>query len=739
MGYTAEDENLIKEKWDDLLLSCTKICKNDEDWNFIKRAFFLAKEAHEGVRRRSGEPYLLHPIAVAKIVIEEIGLGVKSVVAALLHDVVEDTEYSVEDMERIFGPKIASMVDGLTKMSGVFNADTSEQAEYFRKVLLTLSDDVRVILIKIADRLHNMRTLGAMPMNKQIKITGETIYLFAPLAYRLGLYSIKSELEDLCMKYRFPQQYAEITQKLQESEASRREFINKFNAPIIASLNRDNINYEISGRVKSVYSIWSKMQRKQIPFEEIYDLFAIRIVFKPLPFPSEKTQCWQIYSTITDIYTPKPDRLRDWISMPKANGYEALHSTVMGPDGVWVEVQIRTQRMEDIAERGFAAHWKYKHATISQDEDEFDKWLKQIRAALNSPTENAVDFLDNFKLSLYTSEIVVFTPKGEARKMPFGATALDFAYDIHSKIGNSAISAKINHKLEPITTQINSGDQIEIITADNARPKPEWLETVTTAKAKQSIKSFLKRERQNNIERGMQMLDEKMKSLNVKLSGRVLRKITPIYDSKNNEELYSKIGAGIVSLDNLDKALKVNSKSKILKFWTLFIPQKKEDETDDAAIPGEIAPAEEAPATEPQFEIAECCKPIPGDKVVGYRDPASGNIIVHKATCDELNRLATQFGRNIVKEEIKWSQHKAMSYLVTTELRGIDRQGILLDLAKVVSADFNINIREVNIHSHDGIFEGNVSLYVKDAESLHAVMDKLRKIKGIESVKRTLS
>ena len=739
MGYTAEDENLIKEKWDDLLLSCTKICKNDEDWNFIKRAFFLAKEAHEGVRRRSGEPYLLHPIAVAKIVIEEIGLGVKSVVAALLHDVVEDTEYSVEDMERIFGPKIASMVDGLTKMSGVFNADTSEQAEYFRKGLLTLSDDVRVILIKIADRLHNMRTLGAMPMNKQIKITGETIYLFAPLAYRLGLYSIKSELEDLCMKYRFPQQYAEITQKLQESEASRREFINKFNAPIIASLNRDNINYEISGRVKSVYSIWSKMQRKQIPFEEIYDLFAIRIVFKPLPFPSEKTQCWQIYSTITDIYTPKPDRLRDWISMPKANGYEALHSTVMGPDGVWVEVQIRTQRMEDIAERGFAAHWKYKHATISQDEDEFDKWLKQIRAALNSPTENAVDFLDNFKLSLYTSEIVVFTPKGEARKMPFGATALDFAYDIHSKIGNSAISAKINHKLEPITTQINSGDQIEIITADNARPKPEWLETVTTAKAKQSIKSFLKRERQNNIERGMQMLDEKMKSLNVKLSGRVLRKITPIYDSKNKEELYSKIGAGIVSLDNLDKALKVNSKSKILKFWTLFIPQKKEDETDDAAIPGEIAPAEEAPATEPQFEIAECCKPIPGDKVVGYRDPASGNIIVHKATCDELNRLATQFGRNIVKEEIKWSQHKAMSYLVTTELRGIDRQGILLDLAKVVSADFNINIREVNIHSHDGIFEGNVSLYVKDAESLHAVMDKLRKIKGIESVKRTLS
>ena len=738
MGYTAEDEALIKEKWDDLLLSCTKICKNDEDWNFIKRAFFLAKEAHEGVRRRSGEPYLLHPIAVARIVIDEIGLGVKSVVAALLHDVVEDTEYTVEDMERIFGPKIASMVDGLTKMSGVFNADTSEQAEYFRKVLLTLSDDVRVILIKIADRLHNMRTLGSMPLNKQIKITGETIYLFAPLAYRLGLYSIKSELEDLCMKYRFPQQYAEITQKLHESEASRREFIDKFNAPIIAALNRDNFNYEISGRVKSVYSIWSKMQRKQIPFEEIYDLFAIRIVFKPLPFPSEKTQCWQIYSTITDIYTPKPDRLRDWISMPKANGYEALHSTVMGPDGVWVEVQIRTQRMEDIAERGFAAHWKYKHATISQDEDEFDKWLKQIRAALNSPTENAVDFLDNFKLSLYTSEIVVFTPKGEARKMPFGATALDFAYDIHSKIGNNAISAKINHKLEPITTQINSGDQIEIITADTARPKPEWLEIVTTAKAKSAIKSFLKRERQNNIERGMQLLEEKMKSLNIQLSGRVLRKIVPIYECNNKEELYSKIGAGIISLDDLEKVLKVNAKSKILKFWTLFIPQKKE-EGDETPQPGDIAPAKDLPDNEPQFEIANCCKPIPGDKVVGYRDPATGRIIVHKATCDELNRLAAQYGKNIVKEEIKWSQHKAMSYLVTLELRGIDRQGLLLDLAKVVSDDFNINIREVNIHSHDGIFEGNVSLYVKDAESLSAVMDKMRKIKGIETIKRKLN
>lgn len=738
MDFTPEDERLIKEKWEELLQSCTKICKNDEDWEFIKRAFFLAKEAHGGVRRRSGEPYLLHPIAVAKIVVDEIGLGVKSVVAALLHDVVEDTEYTVEDMERIFGPKIAKMVDGLTKMSGVFNADTSEQAEYFRKVLLTLSDDVRVILIKIADRLHNMRTLGSMPTNKQIKITGETLYLFAPLAYRLGLYTIKSELEDLCMKYRFPVQYAELSEKLKATEEQREAFISKFNAPIIEALKRDHINFEISGRVKSLYSIWSKMQRKQIPFEEVYDLFAIRIVFQPLPFPSEKTQCWQIFSTITDIYTPKPDRLRDWISMPKANGYEALHSTVMGPDGVWVEVQIRTQRMEEIAERGFAAHWKYKNASLSNNEDELDRWLKKIRDALNGPTENAVDFLDNFKLSLYTSEIAVFTPKGEARKMPYGATALDFAYDIHSKIGNSAIGAKINHKIEPITTQINSGDQIEIITADNARPKAEWLDIVTTTKAKQAIKSFLKRERQNNIERGMKMLEERMQQLNTPLSGRVLRKIVPIYESNNKEELYSKIGAGIVDLKDLDKVLKVNATSKILKFWTLFINKKEDEEGDDAENPEpNSAKAEEsATAGEPQFVMAECCKPIPGDSVVGYKDPASHRIIVHKSNCKELDRLAVQFGRNILKDEIKWSQHKAMSYLSTIELRGIDRTGILLDLAKTVSEDFSINIRQINIQTHDNIFEGTISLYVKDAEGLHAIMDKIRKIKGIDTVKR---
>ena len=736
MNYTAEDEILIQQAWDKLAESCKKICKREEDWNFIKRAFFLAKEAHQGVRRRSGEPYFLHPIAVAQIVVDEIGLGVKSVVASLLHDVVEDTDYTTEDMEHIFGHKIATMVDGLTKMSGVFNADTSRQAEYFRKVLLTLSDDVRVILIKIADRLHNMRTLGSMPQNKQIKITGETIYLFAPLAYRLGLYAIKSELENLCMKYRFPKEYEEINRQISESSAAREEYIRKFNAPIIEALDKNGIKYEITGRVKSVYSIWTKMVQKQIPFSEIYDLFAIRIVFQPLDFPSEKTQCWQIYSSITDIYTPKPDRLRDWISMPKANGYEALHSTVMGPDGVWVEVQIRTQRMDEIAERGFAAHWKYKHATISHDEDEFDKWLKMIRTALDSPTQNAVDFLDNFKLSLYTSEIPVFTPKGESRRLPYGATALDFAYDIHTKIGNSAIGAKINHKIMPITTPLNSGDQVEIITAESARPKAEWLEHAFTTKAKQAIKNFLKREQEHNMQRGMQMLDERLAALGITPNNRVIRKLIESYDSSNKDELYTKIGAGIVSLDNLEKVIRTNSNFKILKFWTLFIKNQDEDIDDD--ITNDKRHLKDNQDSN-NLVVAECCHPLPGDSVVGFKDPITHQIIVHKATCDELNRLASQHGECIVKEEIKWSQLKTQSSLATIQIKGIDRMGLLVDLANVVTNDFSINMREINIHTHDGIFEGTLSLYVRDAESLNAVLDRMRRIKGMDTVKRQLN
>ena len=725
MSYSTEDERLIDDAYLKLKDACRKICNGKDDWTLVDRAFFLAKEAHQGVRRRSGEPYLLHPIAVARICVEEIGLGVKSVVASLLHDVVEDTDYTIEDIERIFGQKIAIMVDGLTKISGAINRNTSEQAEYFRKVIMTLSNDVRVILIKIADRLHNMRTLEYMPRDKQIKIASETIYLFTPLAYRLGLFPIKSELEDLCMKYSFPKEYEEISLRIRDTEVSRQEFINRFTAPIREVLDHDHIEYEIEGRIKSVYSIWSKMQRKQIPFEEVYDLFAIRIVFKPLDFPSEKTQCWQIYSSITDIYTPKQDRLRDWISMPKANGYEALHATVMGPDGIWVEVQIRTQRMQELAERGFAAHWKYKHSSFSQDDDAFDLWLKKVRDALESPTENITEFLDNFKLSLFTSEITVFTPKGDQRTMPNGATILDFAYDIHTNVGNHAIAGKINHKIEPLNATLHTGDQVEIITTENARPKPEWLEFVISTKAKQKITAFLKKEQDGNINRGIELFERELSKRNIENSGRVLRKVLPAYGCYYKDEFYSKVGAGIISLKGLDKILKSSSRSKILKFWTLWKdrPATELDPSSSTAIE--------------QFQIASCCNPLPGDNVIGYRDETTGQIIVHKAGCRELTRLATQHGENIIEEKIRWSQHKAMSYLAFIELHAIDRMRLLLDISKVVSEDFSINMREITLRSHDGIAEGRMSLYVQDADSLNNLMDKLRRIKSIEMVKRS--
>ncbi len=748
MEYSPQDEILIAQKWQELQDACNKhkVCRREGDWDFIKRAFFLAKEAHKGVRRRSGEPYIIHPIEVALIAVREIGLGKKSVVAALLHDVVEDTEYTVEDIERIFSPKIASMVDGLTKMAGVFNADSTEQAEYFRKVLLTLSDDVRVIIIKIADRLHNMRTLGAMPHHKQIKITSETIYLFVPLAYRLGLHAIKSELEDLCMRYRFPEEYAEIKRKIDDTETERQEYIERFMAPIRAVLDRNKFQYEMTARVKSIYSIWNKMRRKSIPFEEVYDLFAIRIVFKALPFPSEKTQCWQIYSCVTDIYTPKPDRLRDWISIPKSNGYEALHSTVMGPDGIWVEVQVRTERMDDIAERGFAAHWKYKHASISQEEDGLDKWLRKVREALNSPSENAMEFLDNFKLSLYKSDIVVFTPKGEARSLPYGASVLDFAYDIHTKVGSHAIGAKINHRMMPVSTRLNTGDQVEIITAESAHPVAGWLDVVVTSKARQAIQDYLKSERDDNAEYGMQLLEEHLSRYNVVLSGRVLRKLMPAYDCKNKDELYSKIGAGIISLDNLGAILKENSSTKIQKFWKLLLPGSSDSEEEDLDL-DDVAPSLDATArsgedrgAEPDYVMAECCEPIPGDKVVGYRDPKTGRVTIHKSTCDTLIKLAAQSGENIINEnEIKWSQQRAISYLATIEVQGMDRAGIILDLTKVITTDFNINMRTISIHSHDGIFEGTISIYVRDIENLNVLLDNIRHIKGMDKVKRLLS
>lgn len=730
--YSAEHELIINDRFNDLLASCHKIVKSDEDWELIRKAFFLAKEAHKGVLRRDGDPYMLHPLSVAKIVVDEIGLGVKSVVASLLHDVVEDTAYTVEEIETIFGEKIAYMVDGLTKMAGVVNKDTSKQAIYFRKVLLTLSDDVRVILIKIADRLHNMRTMDSMPRDKQIKISSETLYLFAPLAHRLGLYAIKTELEDLSLKYRYPEQYYEILKRLDETESTRSEFIDKFIAPIRKRLTDSDIDCTITGRVKSVFSIWSKMQRKSISFDDIYDLFAVRIVFQPTEIIPEKSQCWHIYSLITDIYPPKPDRIRDWVNFPKANGYEALHATVMGPDGIWAEVQIRSERMEEIAERGFASHWKYKQAHTS--DDEFDKWLREVRNALNGPTENAVEFLDNIRLTLYTQEIVVFTPKGEPRKMPKESTVLDFAYNIHTNVGKKAIGAKVNHKIESIFEPIKNGDQIEIITSDNARPSLEWLDHVTTAKAKQSITNYLKGSQENNVERGIKLFEEKMNAFGITPSARVFRKVLPAYECTSKDEFYSKLGSGIINLDDIDKILRQNAMSKVLKFWDIELI-KPFKTTSNQLVVGK--PNNSTDENAPKFVIAEGCNPIPGDEIVGYRNPGTNTVIVHKAGCEDITRLAAQHGENIISG-IKWASYKAESYLSEIEVRGIDRTAMLVDLSQVISVELGINIRELTIQSHDGIFEGKISVYVKDTENLNALLERVGNIKGIDKVKRTL-
>lgn len=721
-----EEDLLIEAEFQDVLQGYLK-SNHRKKVEIIERAFRFAKKAHGGIRRRSGEPYILHPIAVAKIASQEIGLGSTSICAALLHDVVEDTDYTVEDIEQQFGKKIAELVSGLTKISGgIFGDKASAQAENFRKLLLTMSRDIRVVLIKMADRLHNMRTLGAMPVDKQMKIAGETIYLFAPLAHRLGLYNIKTELENLSLKYSFPNDYRQIVDKLSETELSRSMFIEKFNAPIIEKLKESGIDFTIKGRIKSVYSIWKKMQRKTVTIDEIYDLFAIRIVFKPIAFVPEKTQCWNIYSLITDLYKPKPDRIRDWVNIPKANGYEALHCTVMGPDGVWAEVQIRSERMDEIAEKGFAAHWKYKER--ENREGELDKWIREVQNALNSPTEDAVEFLDEFKLNLYTSEVVVFTPKGESVTMPKGAVVLDFAYEIHSSLGDRAIGAKINHKIESLYTPINNGDQVEIITSATAHPVLESLNHVVTAKAKQKIKTFLKKERENNLSNGIRIFEEEMKKRGVTPSARVFHKLLPAYNSSSKDEFYVKLGAGIISLDNVDKILRENAAIKLVKYWTLQVSNtlKFFGGSSKESASGQVSPAED-------IKIATCCMPIPGDEVIGFRRD-DGNVTVHKKSCDEAIKLAARHGDQIVP--IKWSSEKIVSFLSVIEVRGIDRMGILRDISKVITGDLDINIRKLSIESHDGIFEGSITLYVKDKKDLTNVMDKVLAIKGIESVKR---
>jgi GTP diphosphokinase / guanosine-3',5'-bis(diphosphate) 3'-diphosphatase len=736
--FDEEDKNLIQAEYDSLVSNLHR-CNKPGDRELIEKAFKVANDAHWDMRRKSGEPYIIHPIAVAKIVNQEIGLGAKSIAVSLLHDVVEDTEYTLEDVERDFGPKIASLIDGLTKISGTYNKENSSslQAENFRKMLLTISDDLRVILIKTADRLHNMRTLDSMPEHKKMKIAGETIFLYAPLANRLGLYAIKTELEDLSFKYRHPKIYEDISNKLKHGEKKYIALINKFSLPIIEKLTEAGFKFDISGRPKSIYSIWKKMQSKNVPFEEIYDVLAVRIVFEPVPGIPEKTQCWNIYSIITDSYMPKPDRLRDWVSRPKPNGYEALHLTVMGPEGKWVEIQIRSTRMDETAERGYAAHWKYKGD--ESQESELDKWIKKIRLMLENPLEDPVEFLDDFKMNLFSSEIMVFTPKGFLVNLPKGASALDFAYEIHTEIGNKAIGAKINYKLMPLNTTLNSGDQVEIITSQKANPDKEWLTFVHTPRAKSAIKNSLKAESKDRVQKGMAILEGKLNELGVSPNSEVIKKIMLSFDILNKDELYSKTELGIINLDNLKKIIRKNPTRNIIKYWDLrLIGSKKEKtETDhsapkiDRSVPFLLR--ENVDNAEQSYEIAKCCNPIPGDEVTGYFSP-EGSIIIHKPKCPIAIRLMSSEGNRIIA--VKWTIHKLVSFLARISMSGIDRVGLVNDITKIISSELNINIRNINITVNNGIFEGTIDLYVHHTKDLNNLIMKISNIRGIENVRR---
>lgn len=724
---TEEEKQFILEEYEDLIAHAIR-AKTDTDKELIFKAFNFANHAHMGVRRKSGEPYITHPLAVAKIVSTELGLGAKSIASALLHDVVEDTEYTIEDIEDIFGQKIASIISGLTKISGVFDSNASIQAENFRKMLLTLSDDVRVIMVKLADRLHNMRTLGSMPKNKQYKIASETVYLYAPLAHRLGLYAIKTELEDLSLKYRDKQAYDDLRSKIKDSEKHRLQEINKFSLPIINKLEKSGFEFNINGRPKSIYSIWRKMQEKKVSFEEVYDLLAIRITFEPKPNIPEKNQCWDVYSLITDIYKPKPERIRDWVSTPKINGYEALHVTVMGPEGKWIEVQIRTTRMDEIAERGFAAHWKYK--SLDADESELDKWIKKIREMLENPNQDALEFLDEFKMNLFSSEIIVFTPKGRSISLPKNASALDFAYEIHSEIGNKAIAAKVNHKLVALSLKLQSGDQVEILTSNKQRPHRDWLDFAKTAKAKSNIKNALKAENKNRVFKGKTILEKELAELGLQPNSRIIKKLLPAYDVLSKDELYSLLGSEIITLDNLKKVLKRNSKNKIIKYWGLSfgVKKKKEVAEKDTYILRENIEQQES-----NYRIAKCCNPIPGDEVIGFKKDKN-NILIHKTQCKEATRLMSSHGDLIVNAA--WTTHKFMSFLTGIRVQGIDKMGIVADLTRVISDDLDVNMRNINIQSHDGIFEGEIQLYVHNSVDLNDLILNLIKIKGIDTVTR---
>lgn len=742
----SPDEQMIQDGFNDLLQDYLN-SNHRRKVERITKAFNFAKQAHDGVKRRSGEPYIMHPIAVAKIVCSEMGLGSTSICAALLHDVVEDTEYTVEDIRNMFGDKIAQIVDGLTKISGgIFGEQASAQAENFRKLLLTMSDDIRVILIKIADRLHNMRTLGSMLPAKQFKIAGETLYLYAPLAHRLGLFSIKTELEDLGFKYEHPQEYEAIRRKLEATASARELLFKHFAEPVDAKLKAMGLNYEMKARVKSIYSIWNKMQAKKVAFEDIYDIYAVRIIFDPLPGVDEKNQCWDIYSAITDIYRIRPDRIRDWVSRPKANGYQALHLTVMGPDGQWVEIQIRSRRMDDIAEKGFAAHWKYKENHVEED-TELDKWLQTITEILESPDPNALDFLDTIKLNLFSSEIFVFTPKGELKTLPQGATALDFAYALHSDVGNKCIGAKVNHKLVPLSHKLSSGDQVEVLTSRSQTPQAEWLNFVTTARARTKITAVVRRIRKETIKGGEAKVLAACQKSGVEPSAQNLDKLAMYYGFSKRDDLYYSVERGDVVLpENVRKLFREKDENGLFKYvkqalrratkYSKSTPEEavNETQTKEKPVYDKKKPyilKEEA--FERNYVIAECCKPIPGDESLGFIND-DGNVVVHKRSCPIAMRLKSSFGERILNTV--WSSHQLSSFEATLEVKGIDSLGVLNEITKIISEEFNVYIIRLLIEAKDGVFEGRIKLKVHDVEDIQKLCVRLSKIENIKSVSR---
>ncbi len=732
--HTEEEQKMINDAYQNLLkVYMASNHRNKVD--LIERAFNFASMAHQGVRRRSGEPYIMHPIAVATIVAKEIGLGSTSICSALLHDVVEDTDYTVEDIENLFGKKIAQIVDGLTKISGgVFGKEASAQAENFRKLLLTMSEDIRVVLIKIADRLHNMRTLSSMPPAKQFKIAGETQYIYAPLANRLGLYTIKTELEDLSFKYEHPDKYEELSNLLEKDREERDTLFADFSAPIRKKLETLGYHFEILDRVKSVYSIWRKMQKKNIPFEEVYDILALRIVFDVPEGEDEKACCWKIYSAVTDIYKPHPDRIRDWISTPKSNGYEALHVTVMGLNGQWIEVQIRSRRMDDIAEKGFAAHWKYK--TGEKDDSELERWLQTIKELLENPEPNAIDFLDTFKLNLFASEIFVFTPSGEIKTLPQGATALDFAFYLHTEMGLHCIGAKVNHKLVPLSYVLNSGDQVEILTSKKQEPDPEWINYVVTARAKGKIRALFKKEYKTFINKGEHDLETYLQNNGQKVSPDNISKVLEYFKETKKDELYYKIGKGTYKLDELTNTV-FKSQSRWMKYWNLTF--KRNGQSTSLPFFGNKKPDSKKTLTLAEdksgvtYRIADCCLPIPGDDILGFMEE-DGMLVVHKRQCPVAMKLKSNYGERIISAV--WETHKMLSFPATIEVKGADRVGVLCEIIRTITEEHAMNISKMNVDTKDGMFELYVTVYVHDVEDVNNLCMDLMKNKTINSVNR---